>query len=48
LEYSLVKNGIILKLTAREVKHEPIDLTYFILPDNIVRISGSDLQRIMN
>lgn len=48
LEYSVIKNGITLKMTAREVKVEPIDETYFLLPENIVRMSGSDLHKIMN
>jgi|GEM_PF-611599 hypothetical protein len=48
LEYTVIKNGITLKMIVREVKSEPIDETYFLLPENIVRISGSDLHRIMN
>lgn len=48
LEYSIVRNGITMKLTARELKHEPIDNTYFMLPENIVRIRNSDLHKIMN
>ncbi len=48
LEYSIVKNGISMTLFAREIKHEPIDQTYFMLPENVVRIKGSDLQRILN
>jgi hypothetical protein len=48
LEYTVIKNGITLRMIVRGVKSEPIDETYFLLPENIVRISGSDLHRIMN
>jgi len=47
LQFEVVRNGIKYRITALSIKEESVDDTYFLIPNDVVRIHVSELQKIL-
>lgn len=47
LEYEMMDKGIRMRMTAKKISEEPIDATYFNVPDGYTEMNTSDLQKMM-